>query len=355
MIRKLLIKGVAFLLIFTLVFLCVQEVMRYKYNERLADRYRAYMNEKENSVDVVFIGSSSTYCDVVPDVMWKECGITAYNLGVVTSAAFISYSQLRFLLEVKKQKPKLIVFGFTRIGSNVRASTSAKHENSHRKAIEAIPPWWKLKYELLLELKKDNPGQNLITYLFPLLRYHSRWNDIKKSDFRPAENDDYTKGGLFRNVTADYVVDCHADLFDSGIEPVKPDEYSAGYYKKIVELCRENDIEIAVANYPKENTEEWIAIFEALEIFCSENGVQYYDLSTPENWAEIGIDGTSDFMDYDHLNARGAVKASRAFARRLQEDFDLPDHRGDAEYDSWEEAWNLFYEKNTDVLAEFGY
>lgn len=354
MIRKLLKKGVAFLLIFTLIFLCIQEVMRYKFNEKLGDLYKDYMEEKENSVDVVFIGSSSTYADIVPTVIWKESGITAYNLGVVTSASFISYYQLRFLLEVKKQKPKLIVFGFTRYGANARASSTAKLENSHRKAIDAMP-LLKLKYEMIFQLKKDNPKQNLFTYLFPLLRYHSRWNDLTKEDFQPSEHDNYSKGGIFRNATSATPIDCHAELFDAGIEPIAADDYTYGHYKKIVELCKENDIPMAVACYPRENTERWISVFNALEGFCADNEIKFYNLSTPENWAALGIDGATDFFDEGHLNARGAVKTSQAFAKQLQEDFDLPDHRGDPEYSSWDDAWNTFYANNTDVLAEFGY
>ncbi len=354
MFRKLLKKGVAFLLIFMLIFLCIQEVMRYKFNERLEDRYQDYMNEKENSVDVVFLGSSSTYSGIVPTVMWKDSGITAYNLSIVTGASFIDYYQLRFLLQVQTQKPKLVVFDFTRIGTNAKASSSAKQENSHRKIIEAMP-FWKLRYEMIFQLKKDNPGQNLFTYLFPLLRYHSRWNDVSKEDFQPSEHDAYSKGGIFRNVISEKPADCHPELFEADIKPKEVVDYSYGYYKKIVDLCKENGIEVAVASYPKENSENWISIFKALQNFCDENEISYYNLSTPENWAALGIDGATDFFDSGHLNARGAVKTSRAFAKQLQADYHLPDHRDDPEYSSWDDAWNMFYANNTDVLAEFGY
>lgn len=350
--KRIILKVSAFLLIFSVLLHGVQEILRYKFGDEVGERYRAYMEEDEGSVDVVFIGSSSTYAGIAPPVMWKESGITAYNIGISSSSSIISYYQLRFLLETKKQKPKLVVFGFTRIGENAKADES--NESAHRKAVEALP-YWNLKKEMILQIKQDNPNQDIYTYFFPLLRYHSRWDEIEKRDFVSNEYAEYKNGGYFLDNTTDYPVECHAELFDADIEPVPVSEYSWGYYKQIFDLCAENGIEVAVACYPRGNSKEWISIFKALDQVCSENGIRFYNLSTPEKWDILDIDGTTDFYTAGHVNARGATKVSRVFARWLQEDFSLPDHRGDAAYSAWDDDWEAFYADYQDILAEFGY
>ena len=37
-----------------------------------------YEQEQTDSIDVLFFGSSITYCDVVPAVYWKNSGLTAF-------------------------------------------------------------------------------------------------------------------------------------------------------------------------------------------------------------------------------------------------------------------------------------
>ena len=51
------------------------------------------------------------------------------------------------------------------------------------------------------------------------------------------------------------VVSRGEDVFYSDIEPKPVSAYSWGYYKQIIELCVQNGISLAIAAYPRENTE----------------------------------------------------------------------------------------------------
>ena len=81
----------------------------------------------------------------------------------------------------------------------------------------------------------------------------------------------------------------------------------------------------------------------------------FYNLSTPGAWDSLGIDGAADFYDAAHVNAVGATKVSKELAKILQEDFDLPDHRGDAAYSTWDRGWEEFHAAYAEYLVEFGY
>ena len=73
---------------------------------------------------------------------------------------------------------------------------------------------------------------------------------------------------------------------------------------------------------------------------------------------EIGIDFSTDFADSGHLNVHGAEKVSVYLADYMTAHFDLPDHRGDAAYSSWDLAarhFNALSElpENDDLTAFF--
>ena len=72
----------------------------------------------------------------------------------------------------------------------------------------------------------------------------------------------------------------------------------------------------------------------ALELWAAEHDVAYLDLNLQSD--AIGIDWSTDSKDGgDHLNASGAEKFSRYMSVILDEEYDLPDHRGDPAYETW--------------------
>ena len=88
--------------------------------------------------------------------------------------------------------------------------------------------------------------EDLITYIF-LLRYHSRWNDIKREDFKYL----FDKKKLSHNI-----------LNESDIKPVGyipkgrvMADYSFGdnaynYLEKMTKLCKSNNIELILIKSP---------------------------------------------------------------------------------------------------------
>ena len=55
-------------------------------------------------------------------------------------------------------------------------------------------------------------------------------------------------------------------------------------------------------------------------------------------------------IDYAHVNTKGATKFTLYFAKYLDSIYDLPDHRGDDRYNSWDleyERLSKDYQKYT--------
>jgi hypothetical protein len=53
-----------------------------------------------------------------------------------------------------------------------------------------------------------------------------------------------------------------------------------------------------------------------------------------------------DFYNVDHVNALGAEKYTTFLEQYLSENYDLPDHRGEPDFETWDEAWGLFIEQS---------
>lgn len=355
MAMKKIIKAVAFVLIFCLLFLGAQEVLRYKFdkNENSVKRFEAYLEEKEDSIDVFFIGSSPVNRAVAPMLIWEEAGFTSFNFGTTLNTAMISYYQLRFALET--QTPKLVVIDFCSLFEDRRPNEDDRYEQPYRKVTEAISSL-SLKTEIILQIKKDNPEQDMLSYFFPLLRYHSRWNEIKEKDFAGLPDyDEFSKGA---NLNERYIKEnlvYKASYFDEDIENAEISEYSWGYYKKIIDLCAEKNIPLVAVSFPRSTTKTMMGRYKTITQVCDEYDLNYYNLNAPEMWEKYGFNAKNDFYDTTHMNANGAVKVSKALAEMLSADYDLPDHRGDKEYDTWDEDWNAFYEEYENILTKFDY
>lgn len=355
--KKQAVKAAAFLVIFCALFLVIQEVIRYKAErgENMSYRYAAFLQEPEDSLDILFVGSSPVYAGIAPTLIWKETGMTSVNFGVSNTSAMISYYQLRFALQT--QSPDLVVMDFNSICRDRTADQSDAMEAAYRKNVDAMPDW-KLKAEMILQIGKDNEKQNIWSYFFPLLQYHSRWNELEESDFEDTKAISfpaYKKGALFRVRGSEEEITYEPALFELGLEESPLSEYSWGYYKKALELCAENGIPVAIVSFPKGTTEDLIREYRTLEIICAENSLNYYNLNEPAMWERYGFDAETDFYNTGHVNANGAVKVSLALAEILQEDYKLSDHRGDTAYSSWDDDWEAFFGSYEKILSGFGY
>ena len=74
--------------------------------------------------------------------------------------------------------------------------------------------------------------------------------------------------------------------------------------------------------------------YEYVERLCAERGIFFED--DTEWYDTIGINFDEDFFDFSHLNYVGSCKYTEHIGNGLKYRFDLPDHRGDERYESWD-------------------
>src|SRR5574344_1279692 len=165
------IKSFFFLILFCLILLVLSSVFRPTWNTD--DILNGYKNEQQNSLDVLFIGDSDIYNGISPMEIYEKYGITSYDFASSAASNLLMYYMLQEAL--KTQSPKVVIMDETSIFGYKEGET-----NTHR-AMDLMP-----LDNVKLSLINDpdyhfNIGDKL-TILFPVFRYHDRWNKINLTD-----------------------------------------------------------------------------------------------------------------------------------------------------------------------------
>ena len=178
-------------------------------------------------------------------------------------------------------------------------------------------------------------GEDRLSCLLPILRFHSRWSELDANDFRYMLKKKPTVSA------AGYVprIDVKGtDFFPKGQE-LADYRFSGRCYEyldKMVKLCRENGVKLIFVKAPSISPywyDEWE---EQVTEYAAKNGIPYYNFLEMQD--RTGIDYMTDTYDAGlHLNHAGAGKLTAVLGELLSADLSLTDHRGDKEYDS---AWD---------------
>ena len=287
-----------------------------------------YEEEKDSDVrehDVVFIGDCEVYENFSPAVLWQEYGINSYIRGSAQQLIWQSY----YLLEdtLRYETPKVIVFNVLSLKYN-----EPQKEAYNRMTLEGMK-WSMSKVKSIQASMTDS--EHFLDYVFPILRYHSRWSDLDKEDVEYLfHSKRVSHNGYYMRVDVK-----PAENVPAG-QPLA--DYSFGenalsYLDKMTELCEEKGIQLVLIKAPSLYPywyDEWE---EQVEAYAEEHGLLYVNFL--ELTEEAGIDFSQDTYDAGlHMNLSGAEKLSRYFGQILTEETAVTDRRDEpALSEAWEE------------------
>ena len=318
-----------------LIFWLVQRLLMPKYvNDVVEGALIAEYYEEEMNHDVLFIGDCEVYENFSPVVLWENYGINSYIRGSAQQLIWQSY----YLLEdsLRYEKPKVVVFNVLSMKYN-----EPQNEAYNRMTLEGMK-WSVSKINSIKASMCED--ESMIEYVFPILRYHSRWNELTADDWKYL----FKKKKVSHN---GYYMRC--DVKPAGnVPPGTPlPDYSFGstayeYLDKMTQLCKENDIELVLIKAPSLYPywyDEWDS--QIVE-YAAEHDLIYINLL--ECQEDIGLNFDEDTYDGGlHLNVYGATKLSDYFGKWLMENTSLTDRRGeDAQLDkAWEEKSKFYYDE----------
>ena len=283
-------------------------------------------NTPDNTIDVVFVGSSHVYCGCAPHVLWNDYGISAFDMSISGMDRYSAYYHTKYLL--KTQKPKVVAVDLFALAFDKHAVVANEYRNMmsvplSKDVVEQIKA-----YNELVEEEEDSKDR-ITDYILRWPIIHTRYKELGKGDFFTTPENTYIRGeGLNgKSRTVDFsVVKTYTDVGDLTKEQMK-------WLDDFVDLSEEYGFKLVffvtpyVAQYP-----EMLTINAAGEYVSGKKNVTFINGIFAE---DLKFDYDKDFHDFGHLSSKGAEVHTRWLYDKILKDCGLKNHKGDSRYEAW--------------------
>lgn len=331
--KKTFLRIISFLAAFILAFAGMVNVLDFKYLDSIF-KIDSFYKLEDNTVDVLTIGSSHAYQGINTAVLWSEYGIASFNLCGAAQPIWNTYYYLEEAL--KTQTPKVIILDtyylhmsddFSDTSTAIKNTYGLKWSDTKKEAIKA-------------SFDTETVGNQ---YFYSILQYHSRYSDLKKTDFYPYQ----ANKDMYENHKGFYCYFRCEDVPENDLSSAKDyaplTEKVDFYYRKIFELAQSKNIPVIPIAIPFNAENFHQGFFNSAEYIAeAEYGATFYNFNTEYKDA-IKLNYTTDFADKQHLNYIGNTKLSRFLGDILKNQYNIPDRRSDDKYASWEADAEVFY------------
>lgn len=303
------LRSICFVLVFLLLLTLSAQIFSPKGNapeDGIHDhKQHSFLGERKDSIDVVVIGNSLGQCGFSPLDIWENYGITVQVCASGNQKLYQSYDFLQEVLD--HHSPQMVI-----LEAHAIMITSTMQERVQRQ----VENW------------------------FPAVRYHDRWKQLRPEDFYGKTSYTYTddlKGYHYESIAEPARTDGYMEPSED-IEPIW--DQNITYMEQIARLCRDNGIRLVLISVPSIQCWDYPQ-HNAVDILARELEIPYWDLNL--EWEPIGIDWSTDSYDWgNHMNYSGSQKVSSYVGRYLADTGLFADKRGNAEYESWNEALARF-------------
>ena len=339
--KKVLQKIVPTIVVVVLVLAFLQELLTPKYMTDIIEgaMIEEYYDSEKNH-DVLFLGDCEVYENISPCRLWEKYGISSYVRGSAQQLIWQSYYLLEDTLQY--ETPEVVVF-------NIMSLMHAGPENEayNRMTIDGMR-WSSAKWNSIQASMTED--ENALDYVFPILRYHTRWSELTTEDFTYLfHKDPVTFEGYYLRVDVRPVTSIPEPKRLANYQFA---DYPMEYLDKMRVLCDEKGIELVFVKAPS-LFPHWYDEWEAqVDAYAEKYDITYYNFL--ELAEEIGIDYTTDTYDAGmHMNLSGAEKMSDYIGAKLLEEHDIKDHRNEEAYVSvWEPKVEAYKKAIEEAIAE---
>lgn len=326
--RTIIIRIVMFMICVLLIITASTMILKPKRMEIPYDntrKERGFYAEPQNSLDLVFVGSSQLFSTINPTVLWQEQGITSYVLGGNEQPFSISYYYIMEAL--KYQKPKAIVLEvtFCNWGEMPREGVVRINFDDLR--------WGKAKIQGIMNNVAPKDWEY---YFFELSKYHSRWDQLTAEDFMLKtvyckQNPDkgwspYEKSNDPAKTYGEHIPPAILDCRDT----TALNEEALTWLAKMIELCEKENVRLILLKTPNNGKIiQPVPAGEAEQAFEYIDGMAYYN-ALVEYAAQAGI----EFLNMNlvmpgtnHNDVENAAKATSYFGEWIQGIIEIEDKR----------------------------
>ena len=305
--KRAIIKSTVFICLVLSVLLVTSEVFRPKHLEPPNDttiKTDGFYALDEDSLDVLFLGSSNAYYGFNPGVIYRETGLNSYVFAGECQSIETTYYFLREAL--KTQHPEIVVLDSFGIIPEV---DEYNNSNVIQRNIENLNLSVN-KVEAYIDLLDKPLG------IFDIITYHNRIDELQSYEILyPFQkhfdsNFGYTLGYPSTDELSDPPL---LSVSDYEIPELKLE-----YLDRIRELLDSEGIELILVKTPIMLDDDNYTALRELGDYCDVNDIPFLDFN------ELDIDYLRN-RDGDvwHANVRGAYKISSYLGEYLDENYSL--------------------------------
>ncbi len=264
---------------------------------------------EDNSMDVLFMGTSHTYYGFNPSVIYEKTGLSSYVFAGECQPISVTY---HYLVEVlKTQSPQLIVLD---VFALLPSADKCQTEGIIKVNLEDLR-FSQNKVEALKLIEGESVWENL----FDISIYKERWTELTEEDFRyPLEDHFNDNFGYTEGYPVNDPIYVRETLTSKSTE--MPDKEELKYLYQIFHLAKANNIEILLVKTPYYETEKEHRITNYLFQKAEEYGFKTLDFNQYYDELNYVFDRDGDVW---HCNVRGAWKISNMLSDYLFENYPI--------------------------------
>lgn len=279
--------------------------------------------ELKGTLDTLYCGTSLTYCAFNTEVLDEAMGTNGFNLATASQPYIGTYYLIRETVDYNPIERIYLTVSLPPL-RNDEVTTS-----HYVSAFENLCSWkWRLAY--LTEVNREKVWISSMLYSTQVDHYFAL-EDVKKNLQKKLVTKQAPKSyagrghrlfsSVYKGRDRDYNLEMNT--WDRNLGESQIQEEGLLYLEKIVEFCKEQEIELILVGLPY--TQDFIdgagdmeGFYQYIKGRSEEWGVDYYDFVMYKDRNEVF---TNDmFRDVNHMNANGAEVFSKLLAEVMQSD-----------------------------------
>ncbi|MBO5565441.1 MAG: hypothetical protein J5935_07490 [Lachnospiraceae bacterium] len=329
---------ILFLVLFIVAYRGYDRVLSTKTAHGIRQARDMYAQPKD-TIDVVFMGSSHIHCNVNTALLWQEYGIAGYDYSAAEQPLWITYHYLKEIC--KYQSPKLVVL-------DLYAPARFKEDYQYQWLSDNLNGM-RFSFNKLQMLFASCEPKQIWNYFPAMATYHMRYQDLNEEDWEYLTMSKNERAA-FKGFTPYFAVVPQE-------EPELKEKLAGGitvksetYLQKIISYTKEHGIDLFLIVTPYITTDDDEKVYNRVKEIAEKNSLEFN--STNYDYSEMGLVFETDFHDYSHLNLLGSNKFTDYLGKELLQRYDLPDHRGDARWESWDRHVEAIDQEIEEVLKK---
>lgn len=314
--------------------------LTYMYRGSLAHTRRnitGFYAEKKDSLDVVILGTSSTFSAVMPMELWGNYGIISYDM--CTNVIFEEAIKFHVRELKKTQHPKLLIIDTAPFLYGHKADIFLDRDSHLRYNTDGLSLSWN-RFNLINAII---PRGKRLEYYFDLLYYHGNADPSMEYLFNRQPNTRKGYNNLEQNVSY------NKSAYAANTDVIELPEQDKRYFIDLLDELKDFNGNILFVEWPVFYTEEIsekCGYSEYIEAKVKEYGYDYLDFTKVK---EVDLDSQFDYsLDYLHFNVFSAEKITNFLGEYISVNYDVADHRDDINFQSWQkqyEEWEIIKEE----------